>query len=79
MPPVLADTEDALARARALLPRFRARVESTEQRRTVPEESIAELLAAGLFGILVPRRWGRSELAVVDLVRSRTCQVLRRR
>jgi 3-hydroxy-9,10-secoandrosta-1,3,5(10)-triene-9,17-dione monooxygenase len=59
--PVLT-AEAALERARALAPRLRARVVTTEAQRTVPAESICDLVESGLFGVAVPRRWGGSEL-----------------
>lgn len=61
-PKVLASREEALDAARRLAPAIAARAEATEQNRSVPEESIRELLDAGLFGVVTPRRWGGSEL-----------------
>jgi alkylation response protein AidB-like acyl-CoA dehydrogenase len=54
--------QQAVARARELLPAFRERAAETEAARCVPRTSIAELLESGLFGIATPRRWGGSEL-----------------
>jgi len=47
-----------LARVRELTPRFRERAAAAEEARTVPRESIDELLAAGITRILVPPRFG---------------------
>ena len=41
---------------------FRARVAQAEAERRLPAESVAELLASGLCLLLVPRRFGGSEL-----------------
>lgn len=60
--PVIETTADAVAAARALAPGFAARALDTEHARSVPEESIAELIDSGLFGIVTPRLWGGSEL-----------------
>jgi alkylation response protein AidB-like acyl-CoA dehydrogenase len=58
----------ALASAVALASGLRARVEQTEKRRSIPEESVQELLASGLFGILKPRVFGGLELGIAALV-----------
>ena len=50
--------EELIARARALVPRLRERVDRCEQERRVPEESIRELKEAGLFRVLQPRAFG---------------------
>ena len=54
--------EDAIARARALVPALKARTAKAEALRQVPEESIQDLHNAGLFRILQPRRVGGAEL-----------------
>ena len=59
---------DALARARDLAPSIRARAERTEQDRRVPDETIAELLDAGLFQVLTPKILGGSEIGFAALV-----------
>jgi 3-hydroxy-9,10-secoandrosta-1,3,5(10)-triene-9,17-dione monooxygenase len=51
-------TDDLVARARELAARFRERAVAAEQARTLPEESVAEILEAGFARILVPRRFG---------------------
>jgi 3-hydroxy-9,10-secoandrosta-1,3,5(10)-triene-9,17-dione monooxygenase len=45
-----------------LAPRLRERSGLTEELRRVPDESIAELVDSGLFGIATPRQWGGSDL-----------------
>jgi 3-hydroxy-9,10-secoandrosta-1,3,5(10)-triene-9,17-dione monooxygenase len=60
--------DEALERARGLVPQLRARSASTEQLRQVPPETIRDLHASGLFRILQPRRVGGSELPFRALV-----------
>jgi 3-hydroxy-9,10-secoandrosta-1,3,5(10)-triene-9,17-dione monooxygenase len=57
-----------VARARALIPRFRDRASKTEELRRLPPETERELHEAGLFRILQPKRVGGSELDYVALV-----------
>ena len=54
---------DELAeRARSVLPWVRERAEETSRLRRVPDETIADLRAAGLFEILKPRAFGGEEI-----------------
>jgi len=65
--PPLAEMKE---RARRLVPGLRERQQKTETLRRVPEESLAELHAAGLFRIHQPARVGGSELpfrAIVEI------------
>jgi alkylation response protein AidB-like acyl-CoA dehydrogenase len=62
VPKVLASRQEALEAARRLAPALAERAELTEQIRSVPQESIREMVDAGLFGVVTPRRWGGSEL-----------------
>ncbi|MDB5583599.1 MAG: acyl-CoA dehydrogenase type 2 [Bradyrhizobium sp.] len=50
-------------RARAMLPAIRSRIAETEAGHKVPDETIAELKAAGFFKIVQPRRYGGYEMA----------------
>lgn len=64
--------EEFVKRAQALADRFHDRAAGAEEARHLPEESISEMVAAGLPRILVPRRFGGYELGVVawhDVVR----------
>ncbi|MGH6994251.1 MAG: hypothetical protein ACREES_01035 [Stellaceae bacterium] len=57
-------------RAEALLPRLRERAAETETLRRIPDVTLADLHAAGLFRMLQPRRVGGSEApyrALVDV------------
>jgi alkylation response protein AidB-like acyl-CoA dehydrogenase len=60
--PVLASTEEALVAVRGLLPAIAARSAQTDATGNVPPETIADLEAAGLFGVLTPRAFGGSAL-----------------
>ncbi len=50
--------EGMLAQARAMAPRFAARVEAAEEARRLPPESAKEMLDAGFARILLPREIG---------------------
>src|SRR5713101_2650959 len=54
--------EGLLARAEALIPMLRERAPRAEQLRRLPDETIADLHASGLFRMLQPARVGGSEL-----------------
>jgi 3-hydroxy-9,10-secoandrosta-1,3,5(10)-triene-9,17-dione monooxygenase len=49
---------ELIARARALTPTLAARADKAEQERRVPDETIADMQAAGLFRVFQPGRWG---------------------
>ena len=59
---------EALDSARKLVPELRARSANTERLRQMPEETIQDLHACGLFRILQPRRVGGSELPFRALI-----------
>lgn len=60
--------EQLLERARGLAPQFEQRAQAAEAARRVPDESIAELQAAGLFDLQKPRRFGGFELGMPEFV-----------
>ncbi len=60
--PTLRSVDEAVGIARNMQERFRARAKQTEEKRKVPDESIAELRESGLFGIVTPKTFGGSEL-----------------
>jgi len=63
--------EDVMARARALVPALKSRTAKAEALRRVPEETIQDLHAAGLFRILQPRRVGGVVVpSAVDVARA---------
>lgn len=59
--------EEMLARTRALLSTLRARAPECERLRKVPRESIDDLMKAGIVNMMLPKRWGGSELDYVAL------------
>jgi 3-hydroxy-9,10-secoandrosta-1,3,5(10)-triene-9,17-dione monooxygenase len=68
-PAVPASYDEAIERARALKPTLRERVAETEKLRRLPAENVADLLCNGLYGLMLPRRFGGSELgpeAMID-------------
>jgi len=62
------DKCDVLDVARGLAPQLRERAARTDAERRPPEQTIRELVASGLFGILKPRIFGGAELGVSALV-----------
>ncbi|HTQ75106.1 MAG TPA: acyl-CoA dehydrogenase family protein [Burkholderiales bacterium] len=60
--------EEAMARARALVPALRARAAASESARTMPPETIADLNASGVVRTMQPKRWGGMELDYVAYV-----------
>jgi 3-hydroxy-9,10-secoandrosta-1,3,5(10)-triene-9,17-dione monooxygenase len=53
---------ELIARARAMIPRLSERAAAAEAERRLPDQTIAEMQAAGLFRVLQPRRYGGYEL-----------------
>jgi 3-hydroxy-9,10-secoandrosta-1,3,5(10)-triene-9,17-dione monooxygenase len=53
---------DLKERAAALVPRLRERAHLTEELRRLPEDTVDEFRAAGLFRVLQPSRFGGFEL-----------------
>lgn len=56
------------SRAEALVPSLRARAQACEDLRRLPDETVADLHASGLFRVLQPQRVGGSELPYRALV-----------
>src|ERR1700674_34453 len=65
--PVLTPDE-ALSRARAMVPRLKARAPLADALRRCPDDSLRELRESGLMRLLQPRRVGGSELPWVALI-----------
>lgn len=63
-----AKPDDPAARARALVETLRARAAETEAHAGLPPQTLADLSAAGLFGLLQPARLGGAEAEFVDLL-----------
>jgi 3-hydroxy-9,10-secoandrosta-1,3,5(10)-triene-9,17-dione monooxygenase len=54
--------EEYMTRVRALLPAIKSRAGQIETLRRLPDETLAEMVDAGLFRALQPARWGGFEL-----------------
>jgi 3-hydroxy-9,10-secoandrosta-1,3,5(10)-triene-9,17-dione monooxygenase len=59
---IIPEPATLVARARAMIPALRARAAQAERDRKVPDETIREMLEAGFFNILKPKRWGGFEM-----------------
>ncbi|PUA20362.1 HupE/UreJ family protein [Glaciimonas sp. PCH181] len=64
----LSSRAEAVACAKQFVPTLRERAAHTEELRRIPEETIAELRASGLLGILTPKCFGGAELGIATLV-----------
>ncbi len=53
---------ELIARARAMIPRLAERAAAAEAERRLPDETIADMQAAGFFRVLQPRRFGGYEM-----------------
>jgi len=60
--------EEALAIARDLAPKLRARVPQAEAERRLPDEDVRDLLDSGLIALEVPKRFGGAELNLDALI-----------
>jgi 3-hydroxy-9,10-secoandrosta-1,3,5(10)-triene-9,17-dione monooxygenase len=60
--------EEAIERARGLVPALRSRAAAAEAARAMSPETIADLHASGIVRTLQPRRWGGMELDYVAYV-----------
>ena len=67
VPARLASRQAAIATARRLAEAIRTRRAKADQDRQVPRETIDELIASGLFGIVTPREYGGSDLGFATL------------
>ena len=70
--PTLASSAEAMVRVRNLLPEIALATDTNESERHVSDKIVAALRAAGLFGIVMPRNLGGSELGFADMVRVTT-------
>jgi len=59
--------EEAMARARALVPVLRERADAAESLRQMQPETLADLHRTGLFRFHQPKRWGGMELPFVAI------------
>jgi len=61
-PATIPTHDELVARARAMVPVLKERARRTTAERRIPDETIAEMQAAGFFRILQPKRWGGYEM-----------------
>jgi 3-hydroxy-9,10-secoandrosta-1,3,5(10)-triene-9,17-dione monooxygenase len=54
--------EMLVQRARDMIPRLKERAQQTETERKVPDQTVAEMQAAGLFEVLKPKQYGGYEM-----------------
>ena len=59
---VMPTEQELIDRARAMIPALKQRARQTTAQRRIPDETIAEMQAAGFFRILQPKRWGGYEM-----------------
>lgn len=67
--PVVESSADALTRVRALLPQIAAADAESESARRLSPDVVEAIRQTGLFGVVMPRNLGGSELGFADLVR----------
>jgi len=61
-PSPLADSDAILQRVRELAPEIERRADETASLRRLPADLVAQLKAAGVFGMSMPRAWGGPEM-----------------
>lgn len=67
--PTLASGQEALAAAQKLLPEVLSSAAQSESDRHLSDSLVDQMRRAGLFGLIMPRSLGGSELGFADLVR----------
>ena len=61
-PSYIPSREELVREARKLVPTLRERAQATDELRTLPDETVADLKAAGIHKIFAPRRYGGFEM-----------------
>jgi alkylation response protein AidB-like acyl-CoA dehydrogenase len=67
-PAVLASHDEAVESARALRDTLRERLPLGQDLRRLPDETVAEILESGLYGVMKPSRYGGSELGTETMI-----------
>lgn len=62
-------TARLIAAASAIAPQIAARAEQAERARRVPDETVREIAAAGIYEMLTPERWGGHELGLSAFIK----------
>ena len=60
--PDIPSAEEVIERACSLIPKLRERAALCEQGRRIPEDNLDEMKAAGLFKMMMPKRYGGYEM-----------------
>ena len=66
--PVLKSRQEALTKAREIVPAVAERATRTDADRVVPRETIDEIMDAGLFGLVTPKLFGGSEMGFASVI-----------
>lgn len=61
-------SETLVRRAEAMIPRLRERALAADRARRLPDETVAELIDAGILQMLAPRRFGGSEASLTTFL-----------
>ena len=67
-PAVIDSHEEAVERARALRDRLRERIPLGQELRRLPDDTVADILESGLYGVMKPARYGGSELGTETMI-----------
>ena len=67
-PAVPASYKEAIELARELKARLRERVPETERLRRLPDQNVTDLLEHGMYGLMLPKRFGGSELGSESMI-----------
>jgi alkylation response protein AidB-like acyl-CoA dehydrogenase len=67
-PAVIASHDEAVERARALRDTLRERLPVAQDLRRLPDETVADILESGLYGVMKPTRYGGSELGTETMI-----------
>ncbi|WP_400164520.1 acyl-CoA dehydrogenase family protein [Brevibacillus sp. TJ4] len=62
--------EEAVARAKSLVPRIRERANLSEELGRQPQENIDDFVRSGLIRCLMPKRWGGHELGIETMYKT---------
>ena len=67
-PAVIASHDEAIERALALRDTLRERLQQAQDLRRLPDETVADILESGLYGVMKPSRYCGSELGTETMI-----------
>jgi alkylation response protein AidB-like acyl-CoA dehydrogenase len=67
-PAVIASHDEAVERAQALRDTLRERLPLAQEMRRLPDDTVADILESGLYGVMKPSRYGGSELGTETMI-----------